>query len=347
MTFLRRLPLWLVSVLYMLSYVPYIVITRTLATTPAAELQRPLTGLEILPASLILSGIWTCLFVWRAGWWKAAHTKQLFNSARWQLPVPTRWTALSGFGTALILFTVPLSFTFEGVSIPFMQLLMRGDLLIIAPLVDVLGRRKVRWYSWLSLVLVAIGMIVTVGERRGFQLPVLAWITLVLYTFGYFVRLWVMTRIAKTGTSESIQMYFVEEKLVGIPLAVLFLALLPSFGEGKAGAQLGFGFVQVWSSAQLPAIALLSVLLFIVSIFSVVILLDKRENSFCVPMERSASILAGVISSFLLAIFFGRKAPTAAEMLGALLLLAAITLLALGPWLSADREKPAVSAAPR
>ena len=116
------------------------------------------------------------------------------------------------------MFTVPLSFTFERVSIPFIQLLMRGDLLIIAPLVDLLGRRKVRWYSWVSLLLVAIGMVITVGERRGFQLPPLAWITLGLYTFGYFVRLWVMTRIAKTGTSESIQMYLVEEKLVGIPI---------------------------------------------------------------------------------------------------------------------------------
>lgn len=328
MKWLARLPLWLVSLLYMGFYVPYIVITRRLATTPAPELKRALTGLEILPASLILSAVWTYLFVWLAGWWKAAH---LTRVGPLQLPRPTRWTALSGVGTALILFTVPLSFTFEGVSIPFMQLLMRGDLLLIAPLVDVLGRRKVRWYSWVSLVLVAIAMLVTVGERRGFQLPWLAWLTLILYTLGYFVRLWVMTRIAKTGSSESIQMYFVEEKLIGIPLAVALLALLSSFGDGKAGAQLSFGFVQVWTSSQIVAIAALSVLLFIVSIFSVVILLDKRENSFCVPMERSASILAGVIGTFVLAGFYGSKSPTSAELLGALLLIAAIVLLSVGP----------------
>ena len=39
---------------------------------------------------------------------------------------------LTGIGTALVLFTVPLSFTIEGVSIPFIQLLMRGDVLVIA-----------------------------------------------------------------------------------------------------------------------------------------------------------------------------------------------------------------------
>ena len=338
MNALSRMPLWLVSLLYMASYVPYITITRWLATSPAEQLQRPLTGLEILPASLILSALWTYLFVWRAGWWRAAHSTRVVGL---QWPRPTRWTALSGVGTALILFTVPLSFTFEGVSIPFMQLLMRGDLLLIAPLVDLLGRRKVRWYSWVALLLVAVAMLVTVGERRGFQLPLLAWLTLALYTVGYFVRLWVMTRIAKTGTSESIKMYFVEEKLVGIPLAVLLLALLSSVGDGAAGSQLSFGFVQVWASPELAAITALSVLLFVVSVFSVVILLDKRENSFCVPMERSASILAGVIATFVLSLFFGRKAPTSAELLGAALLVAAITLLSFGPSIDARRAVPA------
>jgi len=96
-------------------------------------LGRPLTGLEILPASLIASGVLTYLFVWLAGWWKAAHSANVLGL---RLPWPTRWTALSGVGTALVLFTVPLSFTFEGVSIPFIQLVMRGDLLIIAPLCD-------------------------------------------------------------------------------------------------------------------------------------------------------------------------------------------------------------------
>ena len=46
-----------------------------------------------------------------------------------RVPVPTRYTVLSGIGTALVLFTVPLSFTFTDVSIPFIQLLMRGDIL--------------------------------------------------------------------------------------------------------------------------------------------------------------------------------------------------------------------------
>ena len=71
-----------------------------------------------------MSGVLTLAFVWLSGWWREAHQTQRFGLA-W--PTPTRWTVLSGIGTALVLFTVPLSVTFEGVSIPFIQLLMRGD----------------------------------------------------------------------------------------------------------------------------------------------------------------------------------------------------------------------------
>ena len=337
---LARIPLWLTSLLYIGSYVPYIMITRLLSTTKVAELQRPLTGLEILPASLILSGVLTYLFVWWSGWWRAAASVRVLGI---RLPVPTRWTALSGMGTALILFTVPLSYTFAGVSIPFIQLVMRGDLLIIAPLVDLISRRKVRWYSWVALVLVRDRIFASVGERRGFHLPPLAWLTVALYTIGYFVRLSVMTKVAKTGEPGSVQKYFVEEKIVGIPLAVMALGVLSLFGLGAQGDQLGWGFVRVWTSAQLGSIAALALLLFIVSIFSIVILLDKRENSFCVPLERSASILAGVIAAGLLAAFYGHKPPTVVELVGALLLVAAIAVLSIGPRLSAPRAPERVT----
>src|SRR5580698_5774291 len=150
-----RMPIQLLALLYFLAYIPYAVITRWFATIPYPPLGRALTGLEILPAATLLSGVFTFLFAWLSGWWRRAHRLD-FNGL--SLPVPTRWTALSGIGTAMLLFTVPLSFTFKGVSIPFMQLLMRGDVLIIAPLVDLISGRRVRWFSWLALVLVAIGL---------------------------------------------------------------------------------------------------------------------------------------------------------------------------------------------
>lgn len=327
-----RAPIELLLLLYFLAYIPYAVLTRWLASVEYAPFGRPLTGLEILPATTILSGALTLCFVWLSGWWRDAHqTRRLGFS----LPMPTRWTVLSGIGTALLLFTVPLSFTFKGVSIPFMQLLMRGDVLIIAPLVDLIFGRRVRWYSWVALLLVAIGLGLSIRARGGLYLPPLAILTVVLYTLGYFVRLAVMTKIAKRGDRDGSRGYFVEEKMVAIPVAVAVLALLSGLGLGAQHSELGFGFIRVWSSGQMGYLLVLSVLLVALSIFAILILLDPRENTFCVPLERSASILAGIAAAYVLAWQGLGAAPTASELLGAILLIVAIVLLSLSPKLTA------------
>jgi hypothetical protein len=322
------LPIETWAVLYFLSYAPYAVLVRWLSSVPYAPLHRALTGLEVLPATTILSGVFTFLFAWLSGWSRHAHRIRVGGAS---LPSPTLWTFASGIGTALLLFTVPLSFTFQGVSIPYMQLLMRGDVLIIAPLVDVLSGRKVRWYSWAALVLVAVGLWLTIHARGGLKLPPLAVLTVVLYTVGYFVRLAVMTRIAKTGEPDMVKRYFVEEKIVAYPMALLILALLSQVNFGPQSGQLGFGFIGIWSSGQMTAILILSLLLFVISIFSIMILIDQRENTFCVPIERSSSILAGIAAAYVLAKLSLGAVPTPAEITGALLLIGAIMLLSVGP----------------
>ena len=59
---------WIVF-LYFLSYLPNVIITKLVTSTPNPALGRPLTGLETLPASLILNMVLTYLFIWlvRAG----------------------------------------------------------------------------------------------------------------------------------------------------------------------------------------------------------------------------------------------------------------------------------------
>jgi len=324
-----------IAVVYCLAYVPYAVIVRWMSAIVYAPLGRPLTGLEILPACTLLSGLLTAVFVWWSGWWRQAHHATLFGA---RLPCPTPWTLLSGIGTAMLLFTVPLSFTFQGVSIPFMQLLMRGDVLVIAPLVDILAGRRVGWYSWCALLLVAIGLLLTIRMRGGLHLPPLAILTVVLYTLGYFIRLGVMTRIAKNDDPNTVKGYFVEEKIVAIPLAVLALAGLSAAGFGAQGNQLSFGFVGVWSSGQLGPIFVLSILLVLVSVLAILILLDKRENTFCVPLERSASILAGIAAAVVLNVMGLGPAPTPSEIIGAVLLIAAIAVLSLGPYAAGARR---------
>lgn len=318
--------------LYFAAYVPNIIATKLVTTQPHPALGRALTGLETLPASLIMNMLMTYVFIWVSGWHRDARGMRL---GAWRVPIPTRYTALSAVGTALVLFTVPLSFTFRNVSIPFMQLLMRGDILLIAPLVDLMFGRRVRWWSWVALLLVALSILMVVQQRGGFALPPLAVLTVALYVLGYFIRLAVMTRVAKTGDPASVRRYFVEEKILALPLAVLALAGLSASGLGAQAGELEWGFVQVWTDPVIVSLAFIALSLTIISLFAAIILLDVRENSYCVPLERSSSLIAGLAGAYLLHWGWQLPAPKSSEMIGALVLILAIALLWTAPRLAA------------
>jgi drug/metabolite transporter (DMT)-like permease len=325
---LADLPLEGIVFLYFLFYLPNVMLTRWVATTVNPGLERPLTGLETLPASLMVNLVLTWLFIWLSGWHRDANQRQI---GRWSVPWPDRLTFISGVGTALVLFTVPLSYTFQGVSIPFIQLVMRGDILVIAPLVDIAFGRKVHWWSWSALGLVLIALLVTLTDRGGLKLPPLAILTVVLYTVGYFIRLAVMTRIGKNGDPAVVRRYFVEEKIVALPLALVFLAIVSASGFGGQAGELEWGFIGVWSTPAIWPLIGIGITLTVVSVFAIMILLDARENAYCVPLERAASLVAGVGGSLLLALYFGGKMPRPAEFTGAGILIGAIFLLSLAP----------------
>jgi hypothetical protein len=327
---LKRLPVSIevLTLLYFLSYVPNVLVTKLITSLTHETQGRPLTGLETMPVSLIISAIATYIFIWLAGWHNHANSIQI---ARLRLPFPVKATFVSGIGTAFVLFTVPLSFTFPGVSIPFIQVLMRGDILIIAPIIDLMFGRRVRWWSWVGLVLVAVAFTLTIHERGGLKMPPLAILTVILYTLGYFGRLVVMNKVSKTGDQESIRRYFVEEKIVALPFAVLVLAILSASGIGQQSGELYWGFILVWTDPIIWALIFLGVSLFVISVFSIMILLDARENSYCVPFERSASLIAGVAVAFLLHWGWGLPEPTGTEIAGAAFVVAAVVLLSLAP----------------
>jgi hypothetical protein len=328
---LARAPLEAIVSLYFLSYIPNVVLTRLATSGVHPQRGRALTGLETLPVSLIVSLVLTYAFIWASGWHRDAHGWQAFGL---RLPVPTRYTLLSGIGTALVLFTVPLSFTFTNVSIPFIQLLMRGDILLIAPLVDLMFGRRVRWWSWTALIIVAAALTLVVHQRGGFHLPPLAIVTVVLYTVGYFMRLAVMTRISKAGDAAGVRRYFVEEKIIALPLSVLALAAIGTLGLGAQADELVWGFTQAWVDPVFLLLAAIGVTLTIISVFAAIILLDSRENSYCVPLERSASLLAGLAAAFVLHYLWRQPIPTNSELMGAALLIGAIILLTVAPRIS-------------
>ncbi len=325
---LQSIPVGLSTFFYALSYLPYVMVTRYAATTPDPVMGRALTGLEILPAMMLSSAFFTFAFIILSGWWRELGWKRIGP-----LPVPviSRWTLAAGTGAALILIAVPLSYTFRDVSIPYMQLIMRGDILVIAPLVDILLRRKIHWWSIAALVIVALAMVMTISFRGGLRLPALAIGTIVIYGLAYFGRLFAMSKIAKNNDPATLRRFFCEEKVVSFPLAVAVLLIIALGSNSGQGGELAWGHTEIWSHGQLWIVLSSGIFVAITGVFSALILLDKRENSFCVPLERSASILAGIVGSLLLALLFGGKMPGMSEFAGATLLVGAVVLLAFGP----------------
>jgi hypothetical protein len=89
------------------------------------------------------------------------------------------------------------------------------------------------------------------------------------------------------------------------------------------------GFTDIWSTGHGATVVLVGILSQGTGIFGGLILLDRRENSFCVPVNRASSVLAGLCASLALALFLGHRMPGSAELLGAGLVVAAIVALSL------------------
>ena len=100
------------------------------------------------------------------------------------------------------------------------------------------------------------------------------------------------------------------------------------------------GFIALPAAAILPTM-LLGVLSQGTGIFGTLVFLDPSENTFSVPVNRSSSILAGVVASAILAVFLGAQWPSAHQLAGAALVIAAILALTLGPWLASRSNKRA------
>lgn len=327
----RGLPLELLVVFYMLCWVPNIALTKALTTAPHAGMPRPLTGLELLPASMVIIAILMYVFFWLTGWWRYAHRSPILGLA---VPRPSVWPTLGGLGTALVLLTVPLSYTFPGVSIPFVMLLMKGGVLLTAPAVDWISGRSVRWFSWTALALAATALLFTIQQRGGASVPALCQLTIAVYIVGYFVRLRMMTRVSKSSDAARRKTYFVEEQLVANPVAVLLLGILAAMAGTRPLADLRFGFVEIWSQGVVWFVVPVAVSTVAIAIVGARILLDERENTFCVALERSASVLAGIGAAYFLAWKDGLPPPTGSELIGAALLIGALLVLVMGPRLA-------------
>jgi protein-tyrosine-phosphatase len=330
-----KLRIWWLALGYFAFYAPYSFLAKVLTSGSWPGVNGPVSGFRILPAVVIATVIGLLAIITLNGWWKYASRRELMGR---NIPFPPAPFVLSGFGTAVIIGTTTLAFTFTGVSILFALLLMRGGVLMIGPGVDLMFRRRVRWFSWVALGLTLPALALAFTDVNNYRLTLLAALTILAYLSGYLLRLPCLTMLAKQDDIEVTRRYFVNESMVAMICLVAIPVVLALIGQGQIMLELRRGFVDMFTSgATLPAV-LIGALYAGLYYFGTLIYLDCRENTFCIPLNRGSSLLAGVVSMFCLALLFGQALPSEAQLGGAGLIV--LALLILSPLHHVERYVP-------
>lgn len=318
---------------YFAAYVPYAALTKSLSSGTFPGVGRAIAGFELLPVTAIASLLGMYAFFTFKGLWKHAGRRRL---GPLEFPAPSGLLLISGLCTSAVIVTTTLAYTFEGVSIVLMMLFMRGGVLLIAPVVDLMSRRKVRWFSWIALGLSVAALLVGVRSDNA-GVTTMAIVDLAVYLAAYFIRLRLMSQLAKSADPTARLRFFVEEQMVATPALVLALTGMALFGPAAIAAPLTKGFLELpLGPAFLPSV-IAGLCSQGTGIFGGLVLLDPRENSWTVPLNRAASVLAGLIATAVLWAWAGGKAPPMTEFFGALLVLSAVAMLSLPEWLSKRR----------
>jgi protein-tyrosine-phosphatase len=283
-----KLRIWGLALGYFIFYAPYGFLTKVLTTRLWPGIDGPVSGFRLLPAVII---------------------------------------STAGLGTAIIIGTTTLAFTFTAVSIVFALLLMRGGVLIIAPLVDHLFKRRVRWFSWVALALTLPALLITLADVNNYRMNIVVALSIFAYLLGYTLRLPCVTKLAKSDDKATTYRYFVEEQMVAMLFLVAIPALFALIGKGEIMMELRQGFTGLFSSSiTLPAFVI-GALYACLYCFGTLIYLDCRENTFCIPLNRGSSLLAGLFATYALALFFGLKPPSEAQLGSAVMIVMALLFL--------------------
>jgi hypothetical protein len=321
--------IWLFALGYFLAYVPYAMLTKAISDGSLPGIDARVGGLALVPVTTAVSAAGMLAFLAASGLWRRARRLRVPGGI--EVPFPRASTWVSGACTALIVVTTTLAYTFDGTSIVAMMLLMRGGVLVIAPMVDAVSGRRVRWFSWVALVISLCAFAAALAPSAGsIAIGLWAGLDAGIYLAAYFARLRLMSGSAKRDRDANMQ-FFVEEQLVATPLALVGLSIAGALLAGEAGEALSSGALAVASSAAMPWAVVIGLCSQATGIFGALVLLDARENSFSVPVNRASSVLAGVVATLALAAWLGANAPSGSELVGAGLVVGAIAVLWLGP----------------
>lgn len=293
---------------YFISYVPYAMLVKALASGATPLSGKPVNGFELLPAAALGQLVVMPVFVALSGWWR--HMRRGGIGGR-RIPVAGRETLAAGFFASLIIGTTTMNYTFSGISILFMLLLMRGGVLVVSPLVDKARKRRVAASSWVGLCLSLIAVSVALGDVNSYHLTLTAVLSVLIYLVGYMGRFDIMSRVAKSGVLATDRRFFVEEHVA----APVWLTLLLAAGALAGQPQLRAGFTTFLGTPVALAAAGIGVAYEVLFVFASLIYLDRREYTWGVPAWAFSSLMSGLAASFSLAWVAGLQAPGDAQLL--------------------------------
>ena len=316
--------IWLLALGYFAFYIPYSALTKALSLGLLPGMRGPVSGFLLLPATAVASTVVLLIVVTGGGGWKCLDRRTIFGLA---VPVVRARTLISGLATAVIIATTTLNYTFVGISILFALLLMRGGVLIIAPVVDTLLGRRVAAGSWVALGFSFLALLIAFAEVGGYQMTLVAGLNIAAYLMGYSFRIPNMTDIAKSNEPALNHRYFHEETLVAALALTGVPALLALFGRTEILLELRAGFTTFFASPLVFPALLIGVLYGCLYLFGTGIYLDRRENTYCIPLNRCSSLLSGLFASFGLTMVLGLKPPSGYQLVGAGIILTALAIL--------------------
>ena len=320
-----QLSIWGLALGYFIFYVPYSALVKVLSSGLFPGTSGTISGFEMLPAVLIGTVVSFLIILAATKWWKFAGSIKV---GAFTIPFATTyWTFFSGVSTAVIIATTTLAYSFTGISIVFAALLMRGGVLILAPFVDTIYRRNVYWYSWVAFGLTMCSLLMIFTNTSSYKLSVVAAINITAYLSGYFFRLQFMTHTSKTENKESNNKYFAEEMISALTVLLIVPVLIAFFGSGEFVTQLRNGYLTLSSSAFVLPSLLIGALYACLYVFGSRIYLNHRENTFCIPVNRCASLLAGVSAAIVLSLLYDKVFFNTTQLISSGILILAVLFM--------------------
>ena len=160
-------------------------------------------------------------------------------------------------------------------------------------------------------------------------MTLVAGLNIAAYLTGYAFRIPIMTRLAKSHDPALNRRYFHEETLVAALALTGVPALFALIGHTEILLELRAGFTTFFAGPLLLPALLIGALYGCLYLFGTGIYLDRRENTYCIPLNRCSSLLSGLFAAYGLTLLVGLKPPSGNQLAGAFMILTALAVLML------------------